>query len=62
MKDTFKELEIIEDNLKKLRVIKDKINPTLTVEEINKVLEEIVLIIDGDQTENQEEHGKGKSS
>jgi len=54
MKDTFKELENIEDNLKRLREIKDKITPTLTVEEINKVLEEIVLIIDGNQTENQE--------
>jgi hypothetical protein len=62
MKDTFKELENIEDNLKRLREIKDKITPTLTVEEINKVLEEIVLIIDGNQTENQEEHGKGKIS
>lgn len=60
MKDTFKELENIEDNLKKLRVIKDKIAPTLSVEEINKILEEIVLIIDGNQNENQEEHGKGK--
>lgn len=62
MKDTLIELENIEENLKKLRVIKDKITPTLTVEEINKVLEEIVLIIDGNQTENQEENGKGKSS
>lgn len=62
MKDTFKELKNIEDNLKTLRAIKDKITPTLTVEEINKVLEEIVLIIDGNQTENQEEHDKGKSS
>lgn len=62
MKDTFRELENIEDNLKRLKVIKDKIAPTLTVEEINKVLEEIVLIIDGNQNENQEEHGKGKSS
>jgi hypothetical protein len=62
MKDTFKELESIENNLKRLREIKDKITPTLTVEEINKVLEEIVLIIDGNQTKNQEEHGKGKSS
>jgi hypothetical protein len=62
MKDTFKELENIQDNLKRLREIKDKITPALTVEEINKVLEEIVLIIDGNQTENQEEHGKGKIS
>jgi len=62
MKDTFKELESIEDNLKRLREIKDKITPTLTVEEINKVLEEIVLIIDGNKIENQEEHGKSKIS
>jgi hypothetical protein len=62
MKDTLRELESIEDNLKRLRVIKDKITPNLTVDEINKVLEEIVLIIDGNQTENQEEYGKGKSS
>jgi len=62
MKDNFKELENIQDNLKRLRAIKDKITPTLTVEEINEVLEEIVFIIDGNQTENQEEHGKGKSS
>jgi hypothetical protein len=62
MKDTFKELENIEDNLKRLREIKDKITPTLTVEEINKVLEEIVLIIDGNQIENQEENGKSKIS
>jgi hypothetical protein len=62
MKDTFKELESIEYNLKRLREIKDKITPTLTIEEINKVLEEIVLIIDGNQIENQEEHGKSKIS
>lgn len=62
MKDTFKELESIENNLTKLRVIKDKIVPTLTIEEINQVLEEISLIIDGNKTENQEENGKSKSS
>ena len=62
MKDTFKELENIEDNLKRLKLIKDKITPGLSIEEINKVLEEIVLIIDGNQNENQEEHGESKSS
>jgi DNA anti-recombination protein RmuC len=43
MKDTFKELESIEDNLKRLREIKDKIIPIdskFSLENYNKMVEE----------------------